>query len=311
MIGQDKMTSGSEDSINFWCNRILARKTLSDSKVHWINEEQFDEIYWPVCYRALVDAPRMFQLFAAKQTFGIAGCNVNQAYYTPGHNKMCPSCGIVQETCSHVLKCNEAGRVEVLHKLIDCLDKWMKENGTNSVLRKFLVEYAHGRGGKTMQEIVGFRREYRRLAVSVDCIGWRRLMEGMISNKLVELQKFALVETPSKLTVEKCSKELVIRLLEITHGQWLYRNVMVHDRTAGDLVTRRKEEIRREMEEQLVSGEEGLEEEDAFLLEINLDELDSSSREDQEYWLLALRAAREVRHLSMLQTGGQSRGEQS
>ncbi len=65
-------------------------------------------------------------------------------------------------------------------------------------------------------------------------------MEGMISKELVELQKFALVETPSKLTVEKWSKELVIRLLEITHGQWLYRNVMVHDRTAGDLVTRRK-----------------------------------------------------------------------
>jgi len=187
----------------------------------------------------------------------------------------------------------------------------MKENGTNSVLRKFLVEYAHGRGGKTMQEIVGFRREYRRLAVSVDCIGWRRLMEGMISKELVELQKFALVETPSKLTVEKWSKELVIRLLEITHGQWLYRNVMVHDRTAGDLVTRRKEEIRREMEEQLVLGEDGLEEEDGFLLEINLDELDSSSREDQEYWLLALRAAREARHLRMQQTGGHSRGEQS
>ena len=75
-------------------------------------------------------------------------------------------------------------------------------------------------------------------------------MEGMISKELVELQKYALVETPSKLTVEKWSKELVIRLLEITHGQWLYRNVMVHDKTAGDLVTRRKEEIQREMEEQ-------------------------------------------------------------
>jgi hypothetical protein len=65
------------------------------------------------------------------------------------------------------------------------------------------------------------------------------------------------------------------------------------------------------MEEQLVLGEEGLDEEDAFLLEINLDELDSSTREDQEYWLLALRAAREARLLRMQQTGAQSRGEQS
>ena len=134
-------------------------------------------------------------------------------------------------------------------------------------------------------------------------------MEGMISKELVELQKYALVETPSKLTVDKWSKELVIRLLEITHGQWLYRNVMVHDKTAGDLVTRRKEEIRRELEEQLMLGEEGLDEEDAFLLEINLDDLDSSTREEQEYWLLALRAAREARQLRMQQTGGQSRGD--
>jgi hypothetical protein len=105
-----------------------------------------------------------------------------------------------------------------------------------------------------MQEIVGFRQEYRRLAVSVDCIGWRR----MLSRELVELQKYALVEAESRLTVDKWAKELVIRLLEITHGQWLYRNVIVHDRTAGDLATKRKEEIRCALEDQLELGEGGL-----------------------------------------------------
>ena len=47
----------------------------------------------------------------------------------------------------------------------------------------------------------------------------------------------------TQLTVDNWVKDLVIRLLEITHGQGLYRNVVVHDRTAGDLVTRRKTEI--------------------------------------------------------------------
>ena len=32
-IGKDKMTAGSEDSIIFWCNKALARRTLSDPKV--------------------------------------------------------------------------------------------------------------------------------------------------------------------------------------------------------------------------------------------------------------------------------------
>ena len=126
-------------------------------------------------------------------------------------------------------------------------------------------------------------------------------MEGMLSREVVELQKHALVEVESRLTVDKWAKELVIRLLEITHGQWLYRNVMVHDRTAGDLASKRKEEIRRALEDQLELGEEGLEEDDRFLLEINLDELDTSSGEDQAYWLLALEAARDTRAIRLSQ----------
>ena len=74
---------------------------------------------------------------------------------------------------------------------------------------------------------------------------------------------------------------------------------MVHDRTAGDLVTKRTEEIRRALEDKLELGEEGLEDDDKFLLEINLDELDTSSGEDQAYWLLALKAARDARNVRL------------
>ncbi len=126
-------------------------------------------------------------------------------------------------------------------------------------------------------------------------------MEGMISRELVELQKYALIESESRMSVDTWAKGLVIKLLEITHGQWLYRNVVVHDKTTGDLVSRRKEEIRDALEEQLVLGEEELAEEDRFLLEINLDDLDHSTGEEQTYWLLALQAAKEARQLRLQQ----------
>jgi hypothetical protein len=201
-------------------------------------------------------------------------------------------------------------RVDVLHKSIDLLDQWLRESGTEANLRKILIQYAHGRGGKSIQEIVGFQIQYRRLAASVDCIGWRRLMEGMISRELVELQKYAVTGTGSRMSVETWAKDLVIKLLEVTHGQWLYRNVVVHNRTAGDLVTRRKEEIRDALEEQMELGEEGLAEEDRFLLEINLDELDNSTGEDQTYWLLSLQAARDARQLLLQQNNAATRGNQ-
>jgi hypothetical protein len=135
-------------------------------------------------------------------------------------------------------------------------------------------------------------------------------MEGMISRELVELQKYAVTESVFRMSVETWAKELVIKLLEVTHGQWLYRNVVLHDRTAGDLVSRRKEEIRDALEEQMELGEEGLAEEDGFLLEINLEELDNSTGEDQTYWLISLQAARDARQLLLQQNNIATRDNQ-
>ena len=57
---------------------------------------------------------------------------------------------------------------------------------------------------------------------------------------------------------------LIIKLLKITHGQWLYRNVMVHDSTTGTLIIMRMEEIQLEIESQQELRSEGLLEEDNF-----------------------------------------------
>ena len=94
-----------------------------------------------------------------------------------------------------------------------------------------------------------------------------------------------------------------MKLLEVTHGQWLYRNVHVHDAISGDIASKRKEEIRRELLDQMELGGVGLANEDLYLLEINLDDLDTSTGEDQAYWLVALRAARIARELREAQAG--------
>jgi hypothetical protein len=63
------------------------------------------------------------------------------------------------------------------------------------------------------------------------------------------------------------------------------------------LATARKEELQRAIEDELELGGEGLAEEDLYLLEINLDDLETTSGELQAYWLLSIRAAREWRRL--------------
>ena len=71
----------------------------------------------------------------------------------------------------------------------------------------------------------------------------------------------------------------------------------MHDFKTGDLASKRKEDLRRALEDQLELGEEGLAREDEYLLDINLDNLDESTGEDQAIWLLALQAAREAYYL--------------
>eukprot|EP00956_Cyclotella_meneghiniana_P030706 scaffold78142_cov27-Cyclotella_meneghiniana.AAC.1 len=150
-----------------------------------------------------------------------------------------------------------------------------------------------------MGEIVVGRRggHFRSLAQSMDKIGWRRFMEGMISVEVANVQSEMEEASQCKLTVKSLCAGLVLKLLEVTHGQWLYRNVHVHDKVSGEQAVRRKETIRAELEYQMSLGENGMAEEDRYLLELNLDDLDHSTGEDQAIWLLLLKVARKVRQL--------------
>jgi hypothetical protein len=87
------------------------------------------------------------------------------------------------------------------------------------------------------------------------------------------------------------STGVIIKLLEVTHGQWLYRCTQVHDSATGTLRTTRKEELQQEIELQQDMGTAGLLDEDQFLAKVNLEDLETSSGKRQEYWLLAIQAA--------------------
>ena len=72
---------------------------------------------------------------------------------------------------------------------------------------------------------------------------------------------------------------MVVKLLEATHGRWLYRCIQVHDRTQGTLAKLRKEELQKEIKAQQEMGYRGLLEEDQYLAEVNLEDLETSSGE--------------------------------
>jgi hypothetical protein len=67
--------------------------------------------------------------------------------------RKCPSCMIAQDTCAHVLSCSHEGRVEVLKLTLDLAESWLEGMDTDPDLLDCILEYAHGRGGRTMESI--------------------------------------------------------------------------------------------------------------------------------------------------------------
>jgi hypothetical protein len=93
-----------------------------------------------------------------------------------------------------------------------------------------------------------------------------------------------------------------MKLLEATHGQWIYRNLQIHDSVAGTKATLRKEDIQWEIERQLELGTAGLLEEDQWMMEVNLGDMESTTGEQEEYWLMAIKAAWEAAMLTRQRT---------
>ena len=124
-------------------------------------------------------------------------------------------------------------------------------------------------------------------------------MEGMIAKDMVVIQEKYIRTYRIQSNPSKWAQQLIIKLLECTHSLWLYRNIMVHDKWAGEGANERKETILQQIEEQLDSEEELLEEHQ-YLLEINLGDIATGTGERHEYWLLAVQAAREAKRLASL-----------
>ena len=129
----------------------------------------------------------------------------------------------------------------------------------------------------------------------------------MVSVEIATLQQQHLKVSRSRMSIDVWMTGLIIKLLKITHGQWMYHNVMVHDSTTDTLITKRKEEIQLEIERKQELDSEGLLGEDKFLAEIQLEDLESTNGDRQEYWLLAIKSARKAKEIRYATTNKTSR----
>ncbi len=103
----------------------------------------------------------------------------------------------------------------------------------------------------------------------------------MVLVKLFFIQELHLQLCASHQSLVRWAEGLVTHLLLVTHAQWIYQCLLVHDRTSGTIINLHKDELLEEIANQLSMGVENLMEDGKYLLECNLSDLATTDREQQ------------------------------
>jgi hypothetical protein len=83
----------------------MAKEIFSGLKI--LTYQQFEEVAWEEVHTTLHELPKMFQMFAAKQVFGVSAvlANLSKQKKFAHLGVHCPSCSTDRETASHLLSC--------------------------------------------------------------------------------------------------------------------------------------------------------------------------------------------------------------
>ena len=311
-VERKKMTSDTRPHIRYAAGLQIAHSFFHETSCMFTNA--FDEVAWPHVYRTLnEEVPRLFQVWACKQVMGISATNKNLSqHHWDGRSDKCPCCTIHVETAEHIMVCPEVGRVETFMQSSQALEQWMEDADTDPDLVECIMDYVQGRGTVTMALAVqNAPARFQALGCLQDKIGWRRFLEGMVSTKIVALQQQSCLVNGSWVSLDKWSSGLITRLLEITHGQWLYHNFIVNDPLSGIIATGKKEELILEIERQRELGDAGLLDEDKYLAEVNLGDIENTLGERLHYWLLAIKTVWKAKILQEQQERQQTVSEET
>ena len=153
-----------------------------------------------------------------------------QYRYVEAKNEGCPCCSFESEDSKHQLHCRDPERYRLLCEDVDELKTFLTATGIDANFITCVCEYIRGRGEILFQNIPSLTDEWIKLAEEQDKIGLDNFMEGKITSESRHIVKRQMIWEDGHYTAEDWTKHMISRVLDMTHGQWLYRNKVVHER---------------------------------------------------------------------------------
>jgi hypothetical protein len=130
--------------------------------------------------------------------------------------------------------CPDSDWMWLLIENMEELSSWLeKDNITDPELAYWIPKCILVQGDKSFAKLGSMSARMLSLSHSQDTIGWRNFTEGYISTHFYDIQNFHLLVNSSYLNGANCRKHFISRMLHISHPQWIFRNISLHNCTRG------------------------------------------------------------------------------
>ena len=106
-------------------------------------------------------------------------------------------------------------------------------------------------------------------------------MEGRISRHFFDVQNEHLTLGNHRMDTEQWTRQLINKILHITHSQWIFRNFTLHDKQKGWLRRKELHEIMEKIDQLRETDVDDVPEGSRFLLEMDYDNLMKPSIHDK------------------------------
>ena len=288
-VGEEKISGSSTVAIYRHWGRSTAREHYHTKNiVHW---DHFDEVDWHAMGRVTSSVPEMYSIWLTKQVSGFCGTNhmLNNIYGDVAD--CCPNCGFSPERSRHIPLCPDAGRTTTYTLSVQRLVEWLDSQQTDPELTLLLRGYLLGRGRTSMSSLCTSSSPYITLATNQDKLGFHNFIEGRVSTLFGRVRQWDITRRRLRKHAPHWVNGLILRLTQITHRQWTYRNQSVHYKGADGLTEKQQLRIMRNCEALLWTDPSALLDEDKDLLEMDFEDLGAGPAIARQTWIAEMEAA--------------------
>jgi len=182
--------------------------------------------------------------------------------------------------------------MEAYNKMVNDFCSWMEAADTDPCITAFFTTTLRQRQFPTNyplpSDVVLAEQDQHH-------IGWHNILFGRLATKWMILQKQHLGSKRSKKSPERWAADMTYRLLQISHGLWMKRNGILHERDQQGLLLAEGKTLTETITARYAMGKRALLPMDHHLLAKKLPVILAMPAPDKYTWLGAIQLAHQLK----------------